>query len=168
MPTYRHDFAWLASEPAMVPLMALITGRHDFIGLHICLELLNTDLWVTVFDNFCSSQPKAWPESIKWHIKSSVSFHMTSSINPTWKPHWGKAVPRQWLILTELQAVNESLADRPVITPMWPTQFAFCKRCKPAKSRPWCSIRLPLCTVYSKPEKPAHHGPWRVTRDAAR
>ncbi|MDO8319213.1 UDP-glucose 4-epimerase GalE [Rhodoferax sp.] len=39
--------------------MIFITGGAGFIGSHTCLELLNAGFSVTVFDNFCNSQPEA-------------------------------------------------------------------------------------------------------------
>lgn len=116
MPTYRLD--WLASEPAMVPLMVLITGRCDFIGLHICLELLNTGLSVTVFDNFCSSQPEAL-------VKIKQMTHQKLRLIPddildqsNLETALMQSRTRAMAHFGGLQAVNESLADRPVFTPM--------------------------------------------------
>ncbi|MFT6590126.1 MAG: UDP-glucose 4-epimerase [Rhodoferax sp.] len=37
----------------------LVTGGADYIGSHTCVELLNAGHEVTVFDNFCNSQPEA-------------------------------------------------------------------------------------------------------------
>jgi len=39
--------------------MIFITGGAGYIGSHTCLELLNAGYAVTVFDNFCNSQPEA-------------------------------------------------------------------------------------------------------------
>ena len=39
--------------------MILVTGGAGYIGSHTCLELLNTGDDVTVFDNFCNSQPES-------------------------------------------------------------------------------------------------------------
>jgi len=39
--------------------MIFITGGAGFIGSHTCVELLNAGHPVTVFDNFCNSQPEA-------------------------------------------------------------------------------------------------------------
>ncbi len=39
--------------------MILVTGGAGYIGSHTCVELLNAGLDVTVFDNFCNSQPEA-------------------------------------------------------------------------------------------------------------
>jgi UDP-glucose 4-epimerase len=39
--------------------MILVTGGAGYIGSHTCVELLNASLDVTVFDNFCNSQPEA-------------------------------------------------------------------------------------------------------------
>ena len=36
-----------------------ITGGAGYIGSHTCVELLNAGYEVTVFDNFCNSQPEA-------------------------------------------------------------------------------------------------------------
>ena len=38
--------------------MILVTGGAGYIGSHTCVELLNAGLDVTVFDNFCNSQPE--------------------------------------------------------------------------------------------------------------
>jgi UDP-glucose 4-epimerase len=37
----------------------LVTGGAGYIGSHTCVELLNAGHDVTVFDNFCNSQPEA-------------------------------------------------------------------------------------------------------------
>lgn len=39
--------------------MILVTGGAGYIGSHTCVELLNADFEVTVFDNFCNSHPEA-------------------------------------------------------------------------------------------------------------
>ena len=39
--------------------MIFITGGAGYIGSHTCVELLNAGHDVTVFDNFCNSQPEA-------------------------------------------------------------------------------------------------------------
>jgi UDP-glucose 4-epimerase len=39
--------------------MILVTGGAGYIGTHTCVELLNAGLDVTVFDNFCNSQPES-------------------------------------------------------------------------------------------------------------
>ena len=39
--------------------MIFVTGGAGFIGSHTCVELLQAGLDVTVFDNFCNSQPEA-------------------------------------------------------------------------------------------------------------
>ena len=39
--------------------MILVTGGAGYIGSHTCVELLHSGLDVTVFDNFCNSQPEA-------------------------------------------------------------------------------------------------------------
>lgn len=39
--------------------MILVTGGAGYIGSHTCVELLNAGQDVTVFDNFCNSQPEA-------------------------------------------------------------------------------------------------------------
>lgn len=39
--------------------MILVTGGAGYIGSHTCVELLNAGHEVTVFDNFCNSQPEA-------------------------------------------------------------------------------------------------------------
>ena len=39
--------------------MIFITGGTSFIGSHTCVELLNAGHQVTVFDNFCNSQPES-------------------------------------------------------------------------------------------------------------
>lgn len=39
--------------------MIFVTGGAGYIGSHTCLELLNAGHEVTVFDNFCNSQPEA-------------------------------------------------------------------------------------------------------------
>jgi len=39
--------------------MIFITGGAGYIGSHTCVELLNAGHQVTVFDNFCNSQPEA-------------------------------------------------------------------------------------------------------------
>ena len=39
--------------------MILVTGGAGYIGSHTCVELLNSGHDVTVFDNFCNSQPEA-------------------------------------------------------------------------------------------------------------
>ena len=39
--------------------MILVTGGAGYIGSHTCVELLNAGLEVTVFDNFCNSNPEA-------------------------------------------------------------------------------------------------------------
>jgi UDP-glucose 4-epimerase len=36
-----------------------VTGGAGYIGSHTCVELLNAGFDVTVFDNFCNSQPEA-------------------------------------------------------------------------------------------------------------
>ena len=37
----------------------LVTGGAGYIGSHTCVELLAAGHEVTVFDNFCNSQPEA-------------------------------------------------------------------------------------------------------------
>ena len=37
----------------------LVTGGAGYIGSHTCVELLNAGYAVTVFDNYCNSQPEA-------------------------------------------------------------------------------------------------------------
>jgi UDP-glucose 4-epimerase len=39
--------------------MIFVTGGAGYIGSHTCVELLNAGHQVTVFDNFCNSQPEA-------------------------------------------------------------------------------------------------------------
>ena len=39
--------------------MIFVTGGAGYIGSHTCVELLNAGLDVTVFDNFCNSQPES-------------------------------------------------------------------------------------------------------------
>lgn len=39
--------------------MIFVTGGAGYIGSHTCVELLNAGFDVTVFDNFCNSQPEA-------------------------------------------------------------------------------------------------------------
>jgi UDP-glucose 4-epimerase len=39
--------------------MILVTGGAGYIGSHTCVELINAGFDVTVFDNFCNSQPEA-------------------------------------------------------------------------------------------------------------
>ena len=39
--------------------MIFVTGGAGYIGSHTCVELLNAGINVTVFDNFCNSQPEA-------------------------------------------------------------------------------------------------------------
>lgn len=39
--------------------MILVTGGAGYIGTHTCVELLNAGYAVTVFDNFCNSNPEA-------------------------------------------------------------------------------------------------------------
>ena len=39
--------------------MILVTGGAGYIGSHTCVELLSAGFDVTVFDNFCNSQPEA-------------------------------------------------------------------------------------------------------------
>lgn len=39
--------------------MILVTGGAGYIGSHVCVELLNAGEDVTVFDNFCNSNPAA-------------------------------------------------------------------------------------------------------------
>ena len=39
--------------------MILVTGGAGYIGSHTCVELLNAGMDVTVFDNFCNSQPES-------------------------------------------------------------------------------------------------------------
>lgn len=39
--------------------MIFVTGGAGYIGSHTCVELLNAGHEVTVFDNFCNSQPEA-------------------------------------------------------------------------------------------------------------
>jgi UDP-glucose 4-epimerase len=60
--------------------MILVTGGAGYIGSHTCVELLNAGFDVTVFDNFCNSQPEALarvqritgkkPELIRGDIRS--------------------------------------------------------------------------------------------------
>lgn len=39
--------------------MILVTGGAGYIGSHTCIELLNAGFDITVFDNFCNSNPEA-------------------------------------------------------------------------------------------------------------
>ncbi len=39
--------------------MIFVTGGSGYIGSHTCVELLNAGFDVTVFDNFCNSQPES-------------------------------------------------------------------------------------------------------------
>lgn len=39
--------------------MILVTGGAGYIGSHTCVELLNAAFDITVFDNFCNSNPEA-------------------------------------------------------------------------------------------------------------
>src|SRR5450756_1367086 len=39
--------------------MIFVTGGAGYIGSHTCVELLQAGHDVTVFDNFCNSQPEA-------------------------------------------------------------------------------------------------------------
>ena len=39
--------------------MILVTGGAGYIGSHTCVELLNVGFDITVFDNFCNSNPEA-------------------------------------------------------------------------------------------------------------
>jgi UDP-glucose 4-epimerase len=39
--------------------MILVTGGAGHIGSHTCVKLIKADHKVTVFDNFCNSQPEA-------------------------------------------------------------------------------------------------------------
>ena len=39
--------------------MIFVTGGAGYIGSHTCVALLNAGFDVTVFDNFCNSQPEA-------------------------------------------------------------------------------------------------------------
>jgi UDP-glucose 4-epimerase len=39
--------------------MIFVTGGAGYIGSHTCVELLNAGLDVTVYDNFCNSQPES-------------------------------------------------------------------------------------------------------------
>lgn len=39
--------------------MILVTGGAGYIGSHTCVELLGAGMDVTVFDNFCNSQPES-------------------------------------------------------------------------------------------------------------
>ena len=39
--------------------MILVTGGAGYIGSHTCVELLNAGFDITVFDNFCNSNPEA-------------------------------------------------------------------------------------------------------------
>jgi UDP-glucose 4-epimerase len=39
--------------------MILVTGGAGYIGSHTCVELLNAGFDVTIFDNFCNSNPEA-------------------------------------------------------------------------------------------------------------
>ena len=39
--------------------MVFVTGGAGYIGSHTCLELLSAGHEVTVYDNFCNSQPEA-------------------------------------------------------------------------------------------------------------
>ena len=39
--------------------MILVTGGAGYIGSHTCVELINAGFDITVFDNFCNSQPEA-------------------------------------------------------------------------------------------------------------
>ncbi len=39
--------------------MILVTGGAGYIGTHTCVELLNAGYAVTVFDNFCNSNPES-------------------------------------------------------------------------------------------------------------
>ena len=39
--------------------MIFVTGGAGYIGSHTCVELLNAGMDVTVFDNFCNSQPES-------------------------------------------------------------------------------------------------------------
>ena len=38
--------------------MILVTGGAGYIGSHTCVELLNAGFDITVFDNFCNSNPE--------------------------------------------------------------------------------------------------------------
>lgn len=40
-------------------MMIFVTGGAGYIGSHTCVELMNAGHEVTVFDNFCNSQPEA-------------------------------------------------------------------------------------------------------------
>ena len=42
-----------------VDAMILVTGGAGYIGSHTCVELLDAGHAVTVFDNFCNSQPES-------------------------------------------------------------------------------------------------------------
>ena len=46
------------SKPGQI-LMIFVTGGAGYIGAHTCVELLLAGHEVTVFDNFCNSQPEA-------------------------------------------------------------------------------------------------------------
>ena len=39
--------------------MIFVIGGAGYIGSHTCVELLNAGHDITVFDNFCNSQPEA-------------------------------------------------------------------------------------------------------------
>jgi len=39
--------------------MIFVTGGAGYIGSHTCVELLNAGHELTVYDNFCNSQPEA-------------------------------------------------------------------------------------------------------------
>ncbi len=49
----------MSAYPQHASPMIFVTGGAGYIGSHTCVELLNAGCGVTVFDNFCNSQPEA-------------------------------------------------------------------------------------------------------------